>query len=278
MPEEWEKIYTYEQIKRIQSIEIESLNVFKNICSKLNVDYFLYGGSLLGAIKFKGFVPWDDDLDIAMMRDDYERFIKLAPALLEKEYEIQHPYINTVTPYPYIKFRRKDTALVEYICHKLDMNHGVYFDIYPIDNIPDDLKLYENQHREFNFWAKLFYHRQVPYLSRPVNSIYQCFKYIIKRILWAALNIIPHSFFVNKMKNIMIRYNNINTKRQGNCFFPRPVNYFDGIYPLRCIKFEGVDTYIPKGYKINLLNRYGDINKMPPKEERIGHVPYILKL
>ena len=132
MADAWNDYYTEENLKKIQKIELCSLDVLEEICKKLNIRFFLYGGSLLGAIKYQGFVPWDDDLDIAMLRADYEKFIREGPKLLPENYEIQHPKTNKRTPYHYIKFRRTDTALVEYRNHKIKMNHGVYFDIYPI--------------------------------------------------------------------------------------------------------------------------------------------------
>ena len=76
MSDAWSEYYTPEEIKRIQEIELQSLDVLKSVCEKLRIRFFMYGGSLIGTVKYSGFVPWDDDLDIAMLREDYERFIK----------------------------------------------------------------------------------------------------------------------------------------------------------------------------------------------------------
>lgn len=278
MEDKWKEIYSENEIRSIQRIELESLKVFIEICKQLEIDFMLYGGTLLGAIKYKGFVPWDDDLDIALMRTDYEKLIKCGSALLPKEYEFQHPSINKVTPFPYIKFRRKDTMLVEYSLHKLKMNHGIYFDIYPIDNIPDDDKLMHRQHKEFSNLAKMFYFRQVKNVNHPINSVSDIVKSLAKSVIYLILRCLPHKYFVTKMHKTMTRYNDMSTKRQGNYFHSKPVNYFDGIYPLVDVSFEGLDLKIPKGYEVNLYNRYGDISKLPPEEERFGHEAYILKL
>lgn len=277
MEGKWNEIYTENEIRKIQKVELESLKVFIKICKQLDIDFMLYGGTLLGAIKYKGFVPWDDDLDIALMRKDYDKLIELGPALLPKEYEIQHPSINKITPFPYIKFRRKDTMLVEYHLHKLNINHGIYFDIYPIDNIPDDDELMKKQSEDFQSIVRLFSYRQIKYISRPVNSIKDFIKAVVKNAIYLILRCIPHKWFVRKMYRIMTKYNKITTKRQGNYFHPKPDNYFDGIYPLIEISFEGFSLKIPQGYEINLFNRYGDISKLPPEEERFGHKAYILK-
>ena len=184
MEGKWNEIYTENEIRKIQKVELESLKVFIKICKQLKIDFMLYGGTLLGAIKYKGFVPWDDDLDLALMRKDYDKLIEFGPALLPKEYEIQHPSINKITPFPYIKFRRKDTTLVEYPLHKLEMNHGIYFDIYPIDNIPDDDELMKKQSEDFHSIVRLFSYRQIKYISRPVNSIKDFIKAVVKNAIY----------------------------------------------------------------------------------------------
>lgn len=278
MEEKWKEIYTEEEIKKIQRVELDSLKVFMDICKKLEIDFMLYGGTLLGAVKYKGFVPWDDDLDIALMRKDYDKLIEFGTSLVPKEYEIQHPSINKVSPFPYIKFRRKDTTLVEYSLHKLKMNHGIYFDIYPIDNIPDDDRLMHKQFKEFSNLAKMFYFRQVKNVEHPINNMSDIVKALTKRVIYVILKCIPHKYFINKMYKTMTRYNEMSTKRQGNYFHSKPVNYFNGIYPLVEVSFEGLDLKIPKGYEVNLYNRYGDISKLPPEEERFGHKAYILKI
>jgi lipopolysaccharide cholinephosphotransferase len=278
MEEKWKEIYSEDEIRSIQRIELNSLKVFIEICKKLEIDFMLYGGTLLGAVKYKGFVPWDDDLDIALMRIDYDKLIEFGPALLPKEYEIQHPSINKVTPFSYIKFRRKDTMLVDYSSYKLKMNHGIYFDIYPIDNIPDDDRLMYKQHKEFSSLAKMFYFRQIKNVSHSINNMKDIVKALAKGVIYLILRCIPHKYFVNRMYKTMTRYNYMSTKRQGNYFYSKPVNYFNGIYPLVEVSFEGLDLKIPQGYEINLFNRYGDISKLPPEEERFGHKAYILKL
>lgn len=276
MSAKWEEIYSQDDIKKIQTIELESLRVFSQVCEKLGIEFFLYGGSLLGAIKYQGFVPWDDDLDLALMRKDYELLLKEGSRLLPPEYEMQHPNSNAVTPFPYIKFRRTDTAMVEYYLHKLKMNHGIYFDIYPIDNIPDDDEKYHRVHNKVQNLLRWFNLRQVrPLLSRD-RKPKECIKYWIKLVRYAMLHAIPHDYLIRKMEKEMTAFNSVQTKRQGNYFYPKPVNYFDGIFPLKEVIFENRSVKIPAGYEVNLKNRYGDISQMPPEEERVGHIPYIL--
>jgi lipopolysaccharide cholinephosphotransferase len=278
MLEKWNEYYSEKDIELIHRIEIESLGVFLDICKKLEIECFLYGGSLLGAIKYKGFVPWDDDLDLALMRADYEKIIKEAPSMLPNQYEIQHPRITKHTIYPYIKFRRKDTKIVEYKNRNLKINHGVYFDIYPIDNIPDDDVLYASQKKEFDKYVGRFQLRENWSLEFPIKTIKHLILFFINFLKHITFCFKTRNYYITKIHQIMTRYNDKTTKRQGNLFFPKLGNFFNGIFPLIDVEFEHLIMKIPNGYYINLINRYGDINVDPSPENRVGHRPYILDL
>lgn len=278
MKEAWMEYYSENELARIQEIELESLDVLSELCKKLEIDFFLYGGSLLGAVKYGGFVPWDDDLDVAMVREDYEKLIREGPALLPEGYELQEPRLNRRTPYPYIKFRRTNTVMAEYMYRNLKINQGVYFDIYPIDNLPDDdVELEKNRKKILNL-TRLLQRRQTASLFQPMGGWHGLTRQIFALAKFVISRMIPHQYLVKKMNLIMTKYNGQETIRQGNLFFPRPVNYFNGVYPAIEIDFEGRKMLIPRGYQINLKNRYGDITKDVPEEERVGHRPYILKL
>ncbi len=277
MIEKWKEYYSESEIKKIQEIELDSLKYFIKLCQNLDIDFMLYGGTLLGAVKYKGFVPWDDDLDLALMRDDYQKLIKEGPALLSDKYEIQHPLINNVTPFSYIKFRRTDTFLAEYTLHDLKMNHGVYFDIYPIDNIPDDNQLMMKQYKSFTLLSKIFYVRQVKNIGRPVNSIKDVVMSFIRSVIYYSLRCIPHAYFINRLNKIMTQYNGIKTKRKGNYYHPKPNNFFNKIFPLVELEFEGLKLKAANDYNSNLYYRYGNINELPPLNKQVGHHAYIKK-
>ena len=274
----WQQYYTQEELTRIQEIELSSLDMLTQVCEKLEIQFFLYGGSLLGAVKYGGFVPWDDDLDIALLRKDYEKLIAEGPALLPDGYELQEPRLNPRTPYPYAKLRKTGTVMVEYMYRNIKINHGVYFDIYPIDNLPDDdAELLKNQ-KEILKLTRFLQRRQTASLFSPGKGWRRWIRQGYMFAKCCLYRLIPHKYLVSKMNAIMTQYNDSETKRQGNYFFPRPTNYFDGINPPIEIAFENRKMWIPSGYRVNLENRYGDIRQDPPVEKRVGHRPYLLKL
>lgn len=278
MADAWQEYYTKEELDQIQQIELASLDVFCELCDKLGIQFFLYGGSLLGAVKYGGFVPWDDDLDIALLREDYEQLIKKGASLLPDGYELQEPRLNRKTPYPYAKLRKTDTVMVEYMYRNIKINHGVYFDIYPIDHLPDDDAEYAKNQREILRLARILQRRQTASLFSPGSGWQRLLRCGFLAVKSCLFRLIPHGFLIRRMNAIMTKYNEVETKRQGNYFFQQPVNYFDGILPPIEIMFEKRAMLIPRGYRVNLSNRYGDISQDPPQEERVGHRPYLLNL
>ena len=257
---------------------MKSLDVFIEICKKLDIKFYLYGGSLLGAVKYNGFIPWDDDLDVALLRSDYEKLLKEGPRLVPPKYVLQHVSLNKKTPYHYTKFRRTDTELVEYRNHKTKVNHGVYFDIYPIDNIPDNYLDLLKQKLEYDKWVHIFQIRQNYRTDLKEKSLTNTLKTAIRFTQSCIAHIFSTKYLIKKIDKISTQYNCLETQQLGNLTFPKPKNYFNGIKPEINVKFNGRDAFIPCGYKVNLINRYGDYRTLPPESNRVGHKPYILNL
>lgn len=274
--EKWREVYTEEQIQRVQQIELRNLMVLKDVCSKIGIDFFVYGGSLIGAVRHKGFIPWDDDLDIAMMRADYEKFISEAPKYLPCEYDLQTPYNTPKTPYSYTKLRLKGTKYIEYGYHKLDIEQGIYVDIYPIDNLPEDDKLYHKQFKKYQRLVKIYAWRQCPYLSDESSSFKTEIKRILKLCVSGILKLIPQKHLIHKIDKTATRYDKLQTNRTGNLGFPKPVNYFYNILPFENGELNGVSIKLPGGWDQHLISRYGNYMELPPEEERLGHKPYLL--
>lgn len=274
--EKWREIYTEADIKLIQQIELKNLEVLNNVCDKLGITFFAYGGTLIGCIRHKGFIPWDDDLDVGMSREDYKKFVKEASAILPNEYYLQNPYTDSKTPYPYTKLRLKGTKYIEYSHHKLNIEKGIYIDIYPIDNLPDSDDEYYKQYKKFHSLAVLYSWRQCPYVEQQENTLKNILKRTIKLCLSTILKLVPQSVLIKKMDDISMRYNNEPTTRKGNFYFPKPVNIFQRLYPLKKVSFEGYSMNIPDCWHSHLTYRYGDYMQLPPENKRIGHKPYLL--
>lgn len=274
--EKWREVYTEDQIKHVQAIELKNLTVLEDVCSKIGIEFFVYGGTLIGAVRHKGFIPWDDDLDVAMLREDYEKFIAEADQYLPSEYVLQTPYHNRETPYPYTKLRLKGTKYVEYGYHKLNMEQGIYVDIYPIDHLPDDERLYRKQFKKYQFYSRLYAWRQCPYLDDQSKTVRITIKRWLKFVGSFALKLLSQKYLVKRIDQIATKYNQTETKRRGNLNFPKPTNYFYEIQPFEKGVFEGYPVWLPRNWDLHLTSRYGDYMQLPSENERIGHKPYLL--
>ena len=125
-------------LDKLHSVQIEILDEIVGICDKHNLTYFLIGGTLLGAVRHKGFIPWDDDLDIAMPREDYEKFLKIAKTELDKKYYLHDISIDKNYWQPFIKIRKNNTLFDEKMIDNIETHKGIFVDVFPFDNLKRD--------------------------------------------------------------------------------------------------------------------------------------------
>ncbi|MBR2916783.1 MAG: LicD family protein, partial [Clostridia bacterium] len=128
-------------MKQVQDYIYEIFIEFDRVCQKHGLRYSMEGGTLLGAVKFGDFVPWDDDIDVIMVREDYEKFLKVAPKELDEKFFLQSCNSMKQFPLSYAKLCYDGTKICDYAySHIKEMNHGVFMDIFPVDNvIPEKL-------------------------------------------------------------------------------------------------------------------------------------------
>ena len=130
----------------LQKIELDILKSVIDICDELNLKYYLVCGSALGAVKYNGFIPWDDDIDIGLPREDYEIFIQKAQAMLPEYYFLQNYNTDKNFPLFMTKIRDSRTTFVEMQFQNIDMHHGVYIDVFPLDGYPNKRKAIKKKH------------------------------------------------------------------------------------------------------------------------------------
>ena len=276
MGEKWEEYYTRNQLQLLQKIEIENLQIFIDVCNQLELEYFLYGGTLLGAEKYKGMIPWDDDIDVAMPRDSYIKFIEKAEAVLPKCCYLQSPYNCPKTPFPYTKLRRRGTVYLEKEFKDLGLETGIYIDIYPVDRIPDNDKLYHKQFKKVHRWILMYVLRQARLYKKPDLHRFGFLRRSVKFVLHNILRLFPQSFYIKKLDHCMKKYNGITTKRYAAMNSPNINNIYLNLYPFQKGTFEGMDVVLPGDHITHLKMRYGDMDKVLPEEKRYGHIPYRL--
>ena len=259
----------------LQKKQLDILKAFINVCDKHHLRYFLVGGTCLGAARHQGFIPWDDDIDVGMPREDYDKYLEL-----QKEYEGTPYFIQTWKSdphycYNFAKLRDSSTTFVESYFWKHRINHGVWIDIFPIDGISltDDKPRYKYAKKIKHIWMQV-YLSYVPQLRRKFKKGTFWFDLLlnISAILFWPWDIAhyrrKHSEkYMRKIpydKAVLVaNFCGTNAKKEA-----MPKTLFDEFTKL---KFEDIEANVPKDYDAYLTYLFRDWRKLPPEEQQVGH-------
>lgn len=229
------------------------------VCKKHDIEYVLYAGTLLGAVRHGGFVPWDDDMDVIMARDSYERFLQIADEELDlKRFFLQREF-SRHWPMFYSKLRMNDTACMEKIHPKdAQMHQGIYIDIFPMDNLRDAAVW-----RMVQFvLSKLVIARSLDRRGYETDSLKKKAVLLMSRIVPAKL-----------LWRFVIQRSGRNTK-MVHAFFAGASKYSSCIFQREwfaetvLMEFEGKKYPVPRCYDEILTTLYGDYMTLPSEEER----------
>lgn len=252
----------------VKTIQVTILDIVSDFCEKNQIKYWLDTGTLLGAIRHKGYIPWDDDIDIGMLREDYEKFMKLFNQS-NARYKFQC-YENN--PNFYVAFGKVlDTTTLLYEPDRNGSKSAVNIDVFVYDNAPDNDKLVQKM---YNRRDKLSY---MALFSRgtqilPNDSI---IKKIEKTVLHALLLGVSPQKCVEKLVKNSKQYCNEKTKRVGNFTSASRIAVNKSVFKSFIdVEFEGKKYKAPIGYDEWLKDFYGDYMQLPPVEKRVTHHQY----
>lgn len=250
-------------LEEIKELQLDILDVVKDFCDKNGINYFLNCGTLIGAIRHKGYIPWDDDIDLGMLREDYDKFLRLFNESNEryKAYSVENSKTHY---YPFMKV--VDTSTLLYEVYEGSSKTFVNLDVFVYDNVPNDKKIIDKMFRTRNKNQKWQHRRLYPKEKIKGNIL----KRVIGRLTKEAIRILPKGYFTRKIVKNSKRYINEDTGFVGN---------FTGESKVVCSKkllsefieteFEGRYYKIPKNYHEWLTMFYGDYMQLPPEEKRV---------
>ncbi len=245
----------------IQKTVLESFRQFVRVCNKLNLKYYLVNGSALGAIKYEGFIPWDDDLDVAMPREDYVIFLRKAQQLLPDNLFVQNYMTDSRFPFIYSKIRNTETTFIEKSVSHLEMNHGIYMDIFPIDSYREPSKITKIKTKLLFWWAFSSLDDQSKARIRIRNLVMRFFGFN-KSTHKAIAKIERMISATDKTSLYLCNYGD----RQGKGKILREW-YGDGFKA----RFEGVEVTVPERYDEYLTFKYGNWREDPSEKDRKSH-------
>ena len=254
-----------DQIRQLRLIELEMLVEVDRICMKNNIDYSLDGGTLLGAVRHKGFIPWDDDLDVTFRHDQYEKFFEACKTDLDtSRFFMQDFRTDKGYRWGYGKLRRLGTEYVKSGQEHLKQKRGVCIDIFDYQYMPEDLK------ERKRFQRKMFCIRKIAYSA--VGK--WCDKNPLMRIWYGILSIIPLTPLHNSRLKELAKLNNIHSSLVSDEMYPtaRTKNGVNSsVYDAYSeVEFEGMKFHCFENYDLYLSTLYGDYMTWPPVEKRVG--------
>ena len=269
--------YQEDELKGLHKIELEILAETIRICEENKIPYFTVGGTTLGAIRHDGFIPWDDDIDIGMLRDDYERFISIAPKQLHKGFSLSHFSTERTSPTYYAKIKKDGTEFIEKGTQRIKMHHGIFIDVMPYDKIPAREKERKKYRRRVIIWNQLFIAKTM-WISTRIQSKHKPLLNAIRAIMHIFLIFIPKAYLFEKTDKAMRAYNNDNNT---NMISSRALKVFEcnigDIIPPQKHKFESIEVNIPADADKVLTIQYGNYMSLPPEGKRYSHAPLRLK-
>ncbi len=253
------------ETKKLWSVQMDLLQKLQNVCEKHEIKMFVIWGTLLGAVRHKGFIPWDDDLDVAMGREDFDKLCRVAGEAFDEPYFFQTADNDRKFFIGYARLRNSETTGIIKQNWSEEYNNGVYIDIYPLDGYTDSgikRKIQFFMRDYYTALAVSYYREQYPpnflwrFVTKMVHLYSRLYRYdslLKKHYKWCTK-------YSKNARCIGLLYHHSLCKKY----------YFEAKYAEETIKlpFEDMLVPVPKGYDKILENVYGDYMKFPPVEER----------
>lgn len=256
-----------ELLRRVQLTLLEIAKEIKRVCEENDIRYFLSDGSFLGAVRHQGFIPWDDDMDMGMLREDYEKFCRIAPTALKPEYCLETWDADSTYGLPFGKVMKRNTIYLESKKNDRMREQGFYIDIFPFDNAPADpaeqkilvrklvsvarMMQMKCCYRPWMEQDRIVWKKRIGYLYYKLKSLFFSHGELVKA--YDALAISPVE-------------TGVVLEQSGR---PRPTFFKkEWCEELASYTFEGVTFPGPKNYDDYLTTHYGDYMTLPPEGSR----------
>ncbi len=263
-------------------MELEILNEVVRVCEANRLRYFLIGGTLLGAVRHKGFIPWDDDVDIAMPRRDYEHFLSLCGEQLCPKYYVHCSSTDPLYWLPFAKIRKHNTVFDQADTAHLDAPKGIYVDVFPLDNAASQANLFQRTQARavMTLGLVILYRRRLLFLRdlrKETTSVRTSLKALLK-VLVVFASYVLSMHILSRLQQAAMSWNR---NESASCYVSLGSHYRcfrqaipkSAYLPATEVEFEGRMFSAPRDWDRILRRIYGDYMELPPEGQRTTHNP-----
>ena len=272
-------IYDAKILKKMQDTQLEIYKDFEKMCTDLELHFFVAYGAAIGSLRHKGFIPWDDDIDVGMLRDDYNKLIQYMRENPNEKYEFITPETQSGCVLSFGKFSKKGTECIEAAHSYRNYNSGIAIDIFPYDETSSNLKERKRHAKKTWIWNRIMVLTEydIPTLPNNMNKVVRfiCLKlcYLLHHV-FRLCRFTREKAYARYMKCARM-YSGI----ENACYTDftdlteRVLLKKEDIFPVREVQFEDTTILTMNHLEKSLTQLYGDFMKLPPEDQRHNHPP-----
>ena len=270
--------YPQDSLQRLQAIERDIVAVIDKICRENDIEYFIDGGTCLGAVRHGGFIPWDDDVDLGMPKADYDRFCAIAPELLPAGYSLHTSTNTTGFSGLWAKVFKDGTRFIDDNALEAGCEQGAFVDIFPYCQLDADPKVAQRQCKKARVAQLKSYLR---HFSRPKLPASTPLRPLVETACEFVHATVARGWKQEDLQNTFDHAFDTNNpaQRWTDAAYPNWGSFdTEVLFPTTDIDFDGLTLRAPHDSDGFLKTLYGDYMQLPPEEERYTHAPVILDL